>query len=97
MWGLAATVEALIRFSFRVRCTAWRPICTRSSCLRRERVRVVRVLAEVAAAEAGSLVEASGAGAEARFEFPIMASTRGLNSWGASTTFRLLTSLRARL
>jgi Predicted membrane protein (DUF2207) len=54
---------------------------TRSSCLRHVRVRAVRVLAEVAAAEAGSLVEASGAGAEARFEFPIMASTRGLNSW----------------
>src|SRR5580698_8756040 len=56
MSGPAATSGASIRFSFPVRCTAWRAICTRFLCLPRGRVRVVPDSAEeVAAAERSRL------------------------------------------
>ena len=59
--------QASIRFSFRVRCTAWRPICTRSSCRPRARVRAVRASVEVAAVAADSPAADLAAVAEARF------------------------------
>src|SRR5580692_3551719 len=58
MSGPAATSGASIRFSFPVRCTAWRAICTRFLCRPRGRVRVVPDSAEEEAAEAGSQAEA---------------------------------------
>src|ERR1039458_1342303 len=68
-WARAAMWEDSIRSSFRVPCTAWRPICTKSSFLPRVRVRAdLDLVEEDSVVEAASPVEVLAAAAEARFE-----------------------------
>src|ERR1700730_4039993 len=70
--GRGVLTPRSIQSSFRVRCTAWRPICTRFSCRLRVPVRPVPASA-VEAVEEVSLAEALGAGAEACFERTLLA------------------------